>query len=297
MITSVDEYLDQLKKNLDGCDTATIQDALSDAEEYLRNGMESIRVDHPETIETDALAAVVEEFGSPDEFAADYKKIEARIRPSYAPAFKPAGKASFFYNLFGIFADPAAWSSLVFMLVSLITGILYFTWAVTGLSLSVGLLVLIISLPFIGLFFLSVRGLALVEGRIIEALLGVRMPRRPIFVDKNIGWWARFKVLFLSRHTWLTLAYMILMLPLGVIYFSVFITLISLSLGFLVAPIAQIFIPFPIISIESTYYYLTPDFGVILFLVGFAISIGTLHLAKLVGRWHGSLAKAMLVSE
>ena len=70
------------------------------------------------------------------------------------------------------------------MLVSLVTGIMYFTWAVTGLSLSVGLLVLIISLPFIGLFFLSVRGIALVEGRIVEALLGVRMPRRPIFVER-----------------------------------------------------------------------------------------------------------------
>ncbi len=160
MITSVDEYLEQLKNNLEGCDTATIRDALSDAEEYLRNGLESMRVGNPETSETDALTALVEEFGSPDEFANDYKKIEARIRPTYAPAFKPAGKTSFFYKVFGIFADPAAWSSLVFMLVSLVTGILYFTWAVTGLSLSAGLLVLIISLPFIGLFFLSVRGIS-----------------------------------------------------------------------------------------------------------------------------------------
>jgi uncharacterized membrane protein len=35
MIKSVDEYLQLLKKELEGCDAALIQDALSDAEEHL----------------------------------------------------------------------------------------------------------------------------------------------------------------------------------------------------------------------------------------------------------------------
>lgn len=297
MIHSVEEYLEQLKNNLKDCDSATIQDALADAEEYLRNGLEAARSANPEVEENDAMAAIVEEFGSPEEFAADYKKIEARLNPSLKPAFKPAGKTSLFHKVFGIFVDPAAWSSLVFMLVSLVTGILYFTWAVTGLSLSAGLLVLIISLPFIGLFLLSVRGVALIEGRIIEALLGVRMPRRPIFVDRNLGWWARFKVLFFSRHTWLAILYMILMLPLGVIYFSVFITLAALSLGFILAPVAQLFLPFPMVTIGNDMYTITPDLGLVVFLFGVLISFGTLHLAKTIGRWHGGIAKAMLVSE
>lgn len=297
MITSVDMYLDQLKKNLEGCDVATIQDAMTDAEEYLRNGLEAIRVENSEMVEADALAKIIDEFGAPEEFAADYKKLEARLHPVIKPAVSQKGEANFFYRIFGIFADPFAWSSLVFMLVSLVTGILYFTWAVTGLSLSVGLLVLIISLPFIGLFFLSVRGVALIEGRIVEALLGVRMPRRPIFVDGNLGWWARFKVLFNSRHTWLTIFYMILMLPLGVIYFSVFITLISLSLGFILAPLAQLFLPFPMITVGNSMYYVTPDLGIMVFLLGVILSIGTMNLAKVLGRWHGTLAKAMLVSE
>jgi uncharacterized membrane protein len=201
MITNIDEYLDVLKKNLEGCDSATIQDALADAEEYLRNGLETARSNKTEVSESDALGPIIEEFGTPEEFAADYKKIEARVRPSFSPAISSATNKSSFNKLFGIFADPAAWSSLLFMLVSLVTGIIYFTWAVTGLSLSVGLLVLIISLPFIGLFLLSVRGIALIEGRIVEALLGVRMPRRPVFVDTTIGWWARFKILSTSRHT------------------------------------------------------------------------------------------------
>lgn len=297
MISTVEEYLESLKKSLEGCDAAVIRDALSDAEEYLRNGLESARAEAPDINESDALGKIVEEFGSPEEFAADYRKLEARIRPAFSPTAGVNGNTSLFNKIFGVFADPAAWSSLLFMLVSLVTGIIYFTWAVTGLSLSVGLLVLIISLPFIGLFLLSVRGIALVEGRIVEALLGVRMPRRPIFVDSSMGWWARLKVLIASKHTWLAIIYMILMLPLGVVYFSVFVTLIALSISFFGAPFAQLFVPFPILYIGSDQYYFTPVLGLISGLVGIAFALGILHLAKLVGRWHGALAKAMLVSE
>src|SRR5512133_2912698 len=105
MITSVDDYLDVLKKNLEGCDTATIQDALSDAEEYLRNGLETARSINSDVSESDALGPIIEEFGTPEEFAADYKKIEARVRPSFAPVVSATGNKSTFNKLFGIFAD------------------------------------------------------------------------------------------------------------------------------------------------------------------------------------------------
>jgi uncharacterized membrane protein len=297
MIKTIDEYLDLLKTKLDGCDSATIQDALSDAEEYLRNSLETSRTANPALEEQEALTGIVEEFGTPEEFAMEYKNIEARVRPTFAAKTRVNDNRSAAAKIFGIFADPAAWGSLVFMLVSLVTGIIYFTWVVTGLSLSVGLLVLIISLPFIGLFFLSVRGLALLEGRIVEGLLGVRMPRRPIFLDSKLSWWGRFKVLFVSKHTWLAMAYMILMLPLGIIYFSLFITLISLALATIALPFAQLFISFPLITINTTHYYVSPQIGLLSAAIGLAIFGGTLHLAKLLGRFHGSLAKAMLVSD
>jgi uncharacterized membrane protein len=297
MITSINAYLDELKTNLNGCDPATLRDALSDAEEYLRNGFETVRETQPDITEEAALVELIEDFGSPEEFAADYKIIEARVKPLQSPSRGTAVKNPVLNAIFGIFADPVAWSSLLFMILSLVTGIFYFTWAVTGLSLSAGLIVLIIGIPFMGLFFLSVRGIGLVEGRIVEALLGVRMPRRPVFVDNNVSWWTRFKVLFTSRHTWFALVYMILMLPLGSIYFTLFVTLVSVALAFLAAPIVQVFLPFPMVTIGFEQYYLTPGFSIPCFLIGFALSVATLNLAKLIGGWHGSLAKAMLVSE
>ena len=66
-----------------------------------------------------------------------------------------------------------------YMLLALATGILYFMFAVTGSSMSIGLAVLIIGVPFFLLFIGTARVLALAEGRIVESMLGTRMPRRP----------------------------------------------------------------------------------------------------------------------
>jgi hypothetical protein len=50
-----------------------------------------------------------------------------------------------------------------------------------------------------------VRGVAWLEGRMVEALLGVRMPRRPLVAPQSAKWFERVKVLVLDKHTWLSL--------------------------------------------------------------------------------------------
>jgi flagellar motor component MotA len=47
MYKGVDEYLDQLKQELKGSDPALIQDALSDAEEFLRTALMNIQKEDP----------------------------------------------------------------------------------------------------------------------------------------------------------------------------------------------------------------------------------------------------------
>ena len=60
----------------------------------------------------------------------------------------------------------------MFMLLSMFTGILYFCVVVTGASLSLGLMILIIGIPFFIGFIGLTRVLALVEGRLVEAMTG-----------------------------------------------------------------------------------------------------------------------------
>ncbi len=294
MIQNINEYLDQLKKELAGSDSATIQDALSDAEEHLRTALNSALEGQPDVSEADALPLIIEKYGLPAEVALAYRDIEARVPPAFMP---PAAtdKRTIFSQFFGVFADPRAWGALLYLLFSLGTGIIYFTWVTTGVSTSLGLLVLIIGLPFAGLFLLSVRGLALVEGRIVEALLGIRMPRRPLFSRRNIGWWPQFKALVTEKRTWIAMAYMIMQFPLGMIYFTVLITLITVSLFGIALPVLQLGFDLPVGNIEGVAYYLVGWMLPVAVIAGILLATLTMHLAKYLGRLHGSLAKALLV--
>jgi len=113
-----------------------------------------------------------------------------------------------------VFVDPQVWKSLLYMLISLGTGIAYFTVVVTMLSTSLGSSILIIGLPLLLLTLALVRGMALAEGRLVEALLGTRMPRRPRSEIPG-SFFQRLWFWLKDRRTWASLVYLVLMLPLA----------------------------------------------------------------------------------
>jgi uncharacterized membrane protein len=296
MENNIDGYLQNLKAEMKDCDRATVQDALSDAEEYLRNALDNLKTNKPAVPEATAFSSVVEEYGTPAEIADAYRKIEARTSPSLV-ARTTKKNQSFFGRFFGVVIEPRAWGALLYLLFTLATGIIYFTWAVTGISLSLSLLILIIGIPIAGLFILSTRGLALLEGRMVEALLGIRMPHRPLFSPKDKGIWAKFKTLLIDKYTWFSMVYMLLQLPLGITYFTVFITLISTSLALVAAPIWSLAFNLPVFTNNGTQYILNGWVTPFLTVAGVILFFATLHLAKVIGGLQGKLAKAMLVRE
>jgi len=313
MISSIEQYLSELKKALSGSDKATIQDALSDAEEYLRTALNGMAETESEVSKAEVLQSIIEKYGTPEEVAAAYQEIESQTplaftKSSYkeiepSPSIEETepevvtvkDTRPFYIRFFTVVAEPRTWSALLYLLFSLCTGIVYFTWVVTGISVSAGLLVLIIGLPIAALFLLSVWGISLAEGRIVEALLGVRMPRRPLYYRRKMGLWPRIKTMLTDKHTWLSVVYLILQMPLGVIYFSVFITLIASSLFGIAWPFLQIGLDYPFVQVNGVHYYLT-GFGMFLSIIaGILLFFLTMHLAKLLGQVHGMLAKLMLV--
>ena len=296
MIKSVEEYLDMLKTELNGSDAATIQDALADAEEHLRAALSSLREKQPEISEEEALDKVIEQYGSPEETASAYKEVERRTLPSLAREIS-AKPESGLKRFLSVYEDPRAWGALLYMLISLVTGVVYFTWVVTGLSLSLSLAIFIFGLLFAVFFIVSIRGLALLEGRIVEGLLGVRMPRRSLFFQRSTTWFERLKTNLADRQVWLTLAYFFFQMPLGVIYFTLIVTLFSLSIALMAAPLVQSITDFPILSIGDLRYYL-PFWAFPFFLVaGFLIWTLTMHLGRLIGQLHGRYAKMFLVTD
>jgi uncharacterized membrane protein len=290
---TINEYLEQLRAALRGADPALVQDALYDAEEHLRAEL----AERPGRDEAAMLEHVVGSYGAPDEVADIYRDQEIKIQRAIRPP-PPPQRHSVLGRFFGVAADPHTYGALFYLLLALATGIFYFTWAVTGVSLSGGLSVLIIGIPFIVLFLGSVRGLSLLEGRIVETMLGVRMPRRPPYpAQQGLPLLKRIGAMFTDGRTWTTLFYMLLMLPLGIIYFTITVTLLSLSLGLIGSPFAKAF-GWNVINMDfdGFSYYGPGWFGTIgLCLAGIVLLFASLHLVRGIGRLHGQIAKHLLV--
>jgi uncharacterized membrane protein len=296
---SIDEYLRQLRAALEGEDPALIQDALYDSEEYLRAEVAA----HAGKSEGDVLELIASTYGAPDEVAAAYRASDAEVSKALRPPPRPAAApASAWAKFFGVFLDPRAYLSLFFMLLSLATGVLYFTIAVIGLSLSAGLAILVIGVPFFLAFIGMVRVMALGEGRLLEAVTGERMPRRPVHPGPPASRWARIVEMLKDRRTWTTLLYLLLMNPLGIVYFTVAITLLAAGLGLLFAPFAAVgaylgWFPSDFEWQEASGFLPQhPLIGSLLCIaLGVLILTLLMHLARAVTRGHVRLAKALLV--
>ena len=296
MIKSIEEYLDLLKTELQGSDAATMQDALSDAEEHLRAALINLREKQPELSEAEALNSVIEQYGSPAETASAYAEVERRTVPQLAR--ENVQNESALARFFGVYTDTRAWGALLYMLIAFVTGIFYFTWAVTGFSLSVSLSIFIFGLPLALLFFLSVRGLALLEGRLVESLLGVRMPRRPLFSQQNLKWLDRLKELAMDRHTWFSILYMLIQFVLGVVYFVAIVTVLSFSLSFIAVPFVQeLLLIGPITWTDGVRYFFPTWSYPLLVGGGFLLWTTFMNLARGIGQLHGRMAKALLVTD
>ncbi|WP_407062759.1 sensor domain-containing protein [Cognatilysobacter tabacisoli] len=290
--TTIPAYLEQLRRSLAGADPALVQDALYDAEEYLRSEL----AENPGRTEAEVIASVAGSYGAPEEVADIYRDTEVTVQTALRTP-RPPPRRSLLGRFFGVAAEPRTYAALFYLLLSLATGIFYFTWVVTGVSLSVGLAALIIGIPFVIVYFGSVRLLSLVEGRLVEVMLGERMPRRPLYSTRGLPLLKRIAELFTDPRVWGSQLYFVLMLPLGVVYFTIAATGLSVALSLIALPIAlllgyggHLFVDGYSV-LDANPWWAVPACvigGVLLLFV-------TLHVARGIGLMHAQLAKHLLV--
>lgn len=288
----IDGYLESLRTALAGADPALVQDALYDAEEYLRAEISACAV--MGTDETACFAAAVERYGTPEEVAAAYLETEITVaRALGSPvARQTSGPLARF---FGIVADARGYGALFYLILSLLTGTLYFTLVTVMLPAGIGLLPVGVGAIVLLLFFAIIRALSLAEGRIVEVLLGVRMPRRPRGALPEGDVFNRVKHWLTDRRTWTSILYMVLQLPLGIVYFTIVVTALSLSAAGVAYPIAQWFADAPLIQIGGYGYLLEPWAAPLVIVLGLLGFVLTLHLCRGIGALHAVYAKALLV--
>ena len=130
------------------------------------------------------------------------------------------------------------------------------------------------------------------------------MPRRPLHPGAPQGFWARVRSMLTDSRTWTTLAYNVLMLPVGIIYFVMAVVGLSVSFGLMAAPVAATVDALggfgPDFAFSNDMYleprWLNSPGGLLLcFLIGVLLLTLTLHVSRAVTRGHAMLAKSMLV--
>jgi len=288
---TVEQYLARLRECLRDADPALVQDALYDAEEHLRAEL----AQHPGDGEPEVLARIVASYGAPEEVADAYRANEVKVQAALRTP-RPRPRRTAFGRFFGVYADTRTYLALLYMLFALFAGIFYFTFAVTGISMSVGFAILIIGIPFFLLFIGATRGLALVEGRIVEAMLGTRMPRRPLFPDRETPWLTRIVDMLKDPRTWGTIVYLLLMLPLGIFYFVFAVVGLTVSLAMIAAPIVMLLWHGHLIQIDGVVETPHPALLPLMSILGIVLLTVTLHLSRGIGYLHGQVAKSLLVS-
>ena len=247
-------YLAELQAAMTGLDAATIHDALVDAENHLRAALRSgVSIDQ-----------AINDYGSPQEVARAYFDEEQQAGATPVPAGHRAGAARPTSDsqetpsvlgrfrqipLIKIWADPRAWGATLYFLVpGFLLALASFIWVVTLGSLSIALTPVLIGIPLFIFLMGSVRVISLFQGKLVEMMIGIRMPHRmqPVVIPvlrgsgAELSFWRRIRFWLTDVRSWLSLAYLLGNFFVIVILFSLFMTLAAVALSLTLAPLWEL---------------------------------------------------------
>jgi signal transduction histidine kinase len=138
--------------------------------------------------------------------------------------------------------EPRTWAAAAYLVASMAVGIFWFVVLVSGISVGLSLVIVWVGLPILALTMLAWRGGAWLERRWVGLALGARIPEpyRPLPPG---GLLARWLATAADPATWKDFAYLVLLFPLGVVWFVVTVTLWSSALALLTVPIYYRLLP------------------------------------------------------
>lgn len=120
-------------------------------------------------------------------------------------------------------------------------GIAYFTVLVFGVALGLGFLITLLGIPIlIGTAWL-VRALGNLERARVNAFLGTTLRDPYRRATPEAGWIARLFAAGTDPATWRDFLFLILRLPMGLLTFTVTVTIWSLAIGLLLSPVTYLF--------------------------------------------------------
>jgi two-component system, OmpR family, phosphate regulon sensor histidine kinase PhoR len=156
---------------------------------------------------------------------------------------------------------------IFYLLLAFPLGILYFTVIVTGLSVGLGLAIVMVGFLVLILTLLVWLVFARIERELAIHLLGAHI--RPMFVPDPtpLSMWQRLLRTLGDPVTWKSLTYLLIEFPFGIFSFTVVVTLVSISLSLVLYPVIYVVLTalyqqgldpggtmFPGVSIDGTFH-------------------------------------------
>jgi len=144
------------------------------------------------------------------------------------------------------------------------------------------------------------RVIVLSDARQVEVRSGERMSHPSMPPGPPQSFRARIADMLRDARTWTTLAYFVLALPLGIAYFVIAVTGLSVGLALTFAPLFEV-------ARRIGWVQLNADFSIepawlgsalllpVCFAIGVLIVTLLMHVARFSGRMHARFAKHMLV--
>ena len=205
-------------------------------------------------------------------------------------------KNRFFFNIIG---SGQAYLNLLYLLAAFPLGVFYFVFLVSGLSTGISLIIIWVGIPILLLVGIGWWTLANFERFMVVHLLKEDLPPMVSPSNQDTQIWTRFKAHLVNPVTWKSLLYLLLKFPLGTATFVVLITLISLTLAFLITPFTYQSLSFfqPGMSIGGNlmvWQINSITDALLAGLIGLILWPVTLHITNGLARVHTQLAKVML---
>jgi signal transduction histidine kinase len=138
--------------------------------------------------------------------------------------------------------EPRTWTAAAYLVASMAVGIFWFVVLVTGISVGSSLVIVWVGLPILALTMVAWRAGAWLERRWVGLTLGARIPE-PYRPQPDGGLLARWLAMAADPATWKDFAYLVLLFPLGTVWFVVTVTLWGLALTMVTAPVYYRLLP------------------------------------------------------
>jgi hypothetical protein len=181
-------------------------------------------------------------------------------------------------NVFGVAFRGRTYANILYLFLAFPLGLVYFVFLAVGISLGIGLYILLIGLPLLVLTLLAWRQFIKLEQFQSRRLLGAKMEPEPILrwsSDQNAWRWFRSRLS--SPVTWKGLAYLFLKFPLGLLAFVLLVVMGVASLVFISIPFI-----YQHVNIEMGHSIdLTMPQALVFMVLGMSLGLFSLHI------WNG----------